>query len=403
MALLSINPVEHVTAQINSLLAQATTPGGIASVNTAAFVTQAQHVLDAGYDVVLGAISQVLSQTIFASRPYTQIFPSLYADARRWGNRVRKINYIDNEFTADVRIDSSVMVDGGSVDPWVIRKPKVVEMTYYGVSDYADQITIFTDQLDMAFSGPEELTRFFAGLMQEINNKHEQAEEEFARGVIANAIAAKCYADSGNVIHVIGEYNTYTGESLTNTSYKDPDNIGNFCKWFAGWIKTLSGFMRERSTLYHMNPTIGGVVQPIKRHTPADMQRIFINTAELNQAATRVLSDTFNEEYLRTATYEPVNFWQSIKPGEHMNVSAVASYIDSSGVEQTTPNAINASPILGMIFDRDFTGYTRVNNFVRQTPINAKGGYSNLFWGWRFRYWQDLTENCIVLAMDTGT
>lgn len=400
MALISVNPVEHVQTQINSLLAQATTPGGIASVNTAAFVTQAQHVLDAGYDVVMGAISQVLSQTIFASRPYTQIFPSLYADERRWGNRVRKINYVDKDFTADVRVDASVMVDGNSVDQWTIRKPEVVEMNYYGFSDYADQITLFTDQLDMAFQSPGELTRFFAGLMQEINNKHMQAEEEFARGVIANGIAAKCYADSGNVIHVITEYNNYTGASLTSSTYKDPANIGNFAKWFAGWIKTLSGFMRERSTLYHMNPTIGGVLKNIKRHTPADMQRIFINTNELNQAATRVLSDTFNEELLRTAIYEPVNFWQSIKAGEHMNISAVASYIDSSGVEQTTGSAVNASPILGIVFDRDFTGYTRVNNFIRTTTINGKGGYSNMFWGWRFRYWQDLTENCVVLALD---
>lgn len=400
MALLSVNPVEHVTTQINSLLAQATTPGGIASVNTAAFVTQAQHVLDVGYDVVLGAISQVLSQTIFASRPYTQIFPSLYADARRWGNRVRKVNYVDDAFTADVRIDSTVMVDGGSVDPWVIRKPKVVEMNYYGVSDYSDQTTIFTDQLDMAFSGPEELTRFFAGLMQEINNKHQQAEEEFARGVVANGIAAKCHADTGNVRHLITEYNAYTGASLTSTTYKDPANIGNFARWFAGWIKTLSGFMRERSTLYHINPTIGGTVQNIKRHTPADMQRIFINTAELNQASTRVLTDAFNEEYLRTATYEPVNFWQSIKDGEHMKINATASYIDYTGAEQTTSNPVVVDGILGVVFDRDFTGYTRVNNFIRSTPINAKGGYSNTFWGWRFRYWQDLTENCVVLALD---
>ena len=400
MALMSVNPVEHVTSQINSLLAQATIPGGIAAVDTSKFVTQAQHVLDAGYDVVLGAISQVLSQSIFASRPYTQIFPSLYADARRWGNRVRKVNYIDDDFTADVRIDSTVMVDGGSVDPWIIKKPKVVEMNYYGVSDYADQITIFTDQLDMAFSGPEELTRFFAGLMQEINNKHQQAEEEFARGVVANGIAAKCYADSANVRHVITEYNAYTGASLTSSTYKDPANIGNFARWFAGWIKTLSQFMRERSTMYHMNPTIGGVLQNIKRFTPADMQRIFVNTAELNQASTRVLTDAFNEEYLRTAVYEPVNFWQSIKDGEHMKISAVCSYLDSSGVEQKTGSAVVADGILGVVFDRDFTGYTRVNNFIRQTPINAKGGYSNMFWGWRFRYWQDLTENCVVIALD---
>ena len=400
MALVSVNPVEHVATEINSLLAQATTPAGISAANTYKFVTQAQHVLDVGYDVVLGAISQVLSQTIFASRPFTGAFTSLYADARRWGNRVRKINYVDLPFTQDVRVDSTVQIDGQSVDQYVIRKPKVVEMNYYGFSDYADQVTIYTDQLDMAFSGPEELARFFAGLMQEIRNKHVQAEEEFARGVVVNGIAAKCYADTANVRHLITEYNAYTGESLTSATYKDPANIGNFARWFAGWIKTLSSFMRERSNLFHMNPIISGNQQNIMRNTPADMQRIFVNTAELNQAATRVLTDAFNEDDLKTATYEPVNFWQSIKDGEHMKISAVASYIDATGAEQTTGSAVTADGILGIVFDRDFTGYTRINNFIRQTPINAKGGYSNMFWGWRFRYWQDMTENCVVLALD---
>lgn len=400
MAKMSVNPVEHVAAEINSMLAQASTPTGIATVNTAAFVTQAQAVLDYGYDVVLGAISQVLSQTIFASRPYTSIFPSLYADSRRWGNHVRKINFVDKEFTEDVRLDASEMVDGNAIDQWIIRKPDVFQMNYYGVQDYADQITIFTDQLDMAFSGPDELMRFFAGVMREIENKHVQAEEEFTRGVVANAIAAKVYADTGNVRHVITEYNTYTGASLTSATYRDPANIGNFARWFSGWIKTLSGFMRERSTLFHVNPTIGGAQKNVKRHTPADMQRIFVNTAELNQASTRVLTDAFNEEYLRTATYEPVNFWQSIKEGEHMKVSATPSYIDANGVEQTTASAVVTDGILGIVFDRDFMGYTRVNNFIRSTPVNSRGGYSNTFWGWRFRYWQDMTENCVVLALD---
>jgi len=400
MAKMSVNPVEHVAAEINSMLAQASTPTGISAVNTAAFVTQAQAVLDYGYDVVLGAISQVLSQTIFASRPYTSIFPSLYADSRRWGNHVRKINFVDKEFTEDVRLDAAQMVDGNAIDQWIIRKPDVFQMNFYGVQDYADQITIFTDQLDMAFSGPDELMRFFAGVMQEIENKHVQAEEEFTRGVVANAITAKAYADSGNVRHVITEYNDYTGESLTSQTYRDPANIGNFARWFAGWIKTLSGFMRERSTLYHVNPIIGGVQKNVKRHTPADMQRIFVNTAELNQASTRVLTDAFNEEYLRTATYEPVNFWQSIKDGEHMKVSATPSYIDANGVEQTAASPVVADGILGIVFDRDFMGYTRVNNFIRSTPVNSRGGYSNTFWGWRFRYWQDMTENCVVLALD---
>ena len=389
-----LNTFEQVATVLATMLQQVTGQAQLTATNTAQFVDQASTLLQADYEPIMNAMSVVMNRTLFVDRPYTRKFLSLYADSQRYGNHTRKISYLDQPF---VENDEFKLVDGQSIDQWIVRKPKVVQFNFYGSSTDSDYVTIYTNQIDTALTGPDEFARFLAGVMTAIRNKHSQAEETFARFVIANAIAAKCYADSGNIIHLVTEYNAYTGESLTAATVRDPDNVGNFVRWLAGRLKTLIEFMGERSIKYHMNPTAGNIT----RFTPRDMMRVFLNTGEMNQIATRVFTDAFHDDELRTVSYESVNYWQSITDGEHMLVSAMPSYIDADGVEQKAQAAVTPGvDILGIIFDRDFTGYTRINQNMRPTPINARGSYSNMWWHWTFRYWQDLSENCVVLALD---
>lgn len=389
-----INTFEQVATVLASMLQQVTGQAQLTATNTAQFVDQASTLLQADYEPIMNALSVVMTRTLFVSRPYGRRFISLYADAERYGNHTRKVTYLDQPF---VENDEYKLVDGQAIDQWTVRKPKVVQFNYYGSSTYEDWTTIFTNQLNTALTGPDEFGRFLAGLMQNIRNKHTQAEETFARFVIANAIAAKCVADTGNIIHLVTEYNAYSGASLTAATVHDPDNIGDFTRWLAGRLKTLVEFMGERSVRFHKSVTAGAIT----RFTPPEYARVLLNTSEMNQAATRVLTDAFHDDYLKTVSYEPINYWQSITDGEHMSVNAIPSYIDADGVEVIGSQAINPGvDILGVVFDRDFTGYTRVDENMRATPINARGSYSNLWWHWTFRYWQDLTENCVVLALD---
>ena len=63
---LAFDQIASVLNQINQIATGQTAP---AAVNTKAFVAQAQSTLLTGYDNVMGAISQVLSRTIFSIRP----------------------------------------------------------------------------------------------------------------------------------------------------------------------------------------------------------------------------------------------------------------------------------------------------------------------------------------------
>ena len=56
--------------------------------------------------------------------------------------------------------------------------------------------------------------------------------------------------------------------------------------------------------------------------------------------------------------------------------------------------------VVGVLFDDDAIGITQMNQWQASTPMNARGGYSNYFWHETSRYWNDFTENVVVLMLD---
>ena len=225
---LSINQLSTV---LNAIHSQATGKTAIAVTDTSSFVTVAQETLKAGYDPVLGAISQVLSRTIFSVRPYSSKFKGMMADSIRYGNHVRKLQTIDKPFEDDYR---TLLVDGESIDQYEVNKPLVLQTNYYGQETYAKSLTLFRDQLDTAFSSPEEFQRFISMVMQNASDMLEQARENVARATLANFIAGKIATEpvGGNeqVVHLLTEYNTATGLELTDEDLAQPDTFATFWK-----------------------------------------------------------------------------------------------------------------------------------------------------------------------------
>lgn len=382
---------EQVASILNSVHSQVTGASSISNITTTNFVAVAQSTLNAGYEPTLSAISQVLSRTIFSIRPYSRKLASLKADAVKWGNIVRKLVVLDDLWENE---ESTPLTAGQSVDHYVVRKPQVVETHFYGANVVQDHITIFKDQLDTAFSGPEQLASFFSMIMQNMTDRIEQKHEEIARLTVANFIAAKVTADTGNVVYLVDEYNADTGSTETATTIKSPSVFPSFAKWLMGFLKTLSDRFTERSIKYHMNLT----GKNIPRHTPRDRQRLLLYSPEMNQVDTQVLSSVFHDQYLKEIGYENVSFWQAIDDPDEITVTP--NYIDASGAQVNATNPVNVTDIFGVLFDEDALGYTTINTDVLSTPMNAAGKYSNMYFHFTDRPWMDLTENGVVLILN---
>lgn len=386
---MNFNQLATVLAAIT---AQATGTAALAAVNTGEFVSQAQTALKTGYDPVMNAISQVLGRTIFSVRPYSRKFASLEVNEQQYGAHVRKLTAVDKPFEDDDRIP---LTDGQSVDQQRVNKPTVLQTNWYGQNVYQKSLTVFRDQLDTAFSGPDEFGRFIAMIMQNAQDMIEQAHENTARATVANFIGAKNAGDTTNVIHLLDVYQAQTGTALTSQTVKNPANFVPFTKWLYGYLKTLSGFLTERSALYHVNVTN----KTVMRHTPVEDQRFYIYTPELNNMSASVLSDVYHDELLSLAQHESVNFWQSIQTPNAIKVTPSYTAADGTVTQGAAQSLTN---VLGVIFDREAMGMTIVKRWSANAPFNARGGYTNMFWHFTDRYWNDLTENAVVLMLDSA-
>lgn len=400
----------QLSTVLNSIASQATGKTALTATNTNEFVTVAQTALKTGYDPVLAAISQVLSKTIFSVRPYSRKFGGIEITNQQFGNITRKLNIADKDFESDNRMS---LTDGESVDMFKVNKPSLLQTNFYGANVYQKSLTLFRDQLDCAFTTPDEFGAFVSMTLQNASDLLEQARENLARATVANFIGGKVAGDTDNVIHLLTEYNALIGltgdDVLTVETVYLPANFKPFMQWVYSRIAALSALMTERSRKFHTNITnfggtysggsaSGGEDKSVSRHTPIQNQKVYLYAPARFQTEAMVIADTYHDNFIKYADNDTINFWQSIDTPDSIKVKP--TYTLPTG-ELTTPTAAaQTDSIFGVIFDDKALGYTLVNQWSAPTPFNASGGYSNIYWHETARYWNDFTENGVVLLLD---
>lgn len=376
---------------LNSIVSQATGKEQITPTNTSDFVAVGQVGLKTGYDPLMTAISQVLSKTVFSTRPYTAKFKGLRVSSQKFGNITRKLNIVDKDFEKDKRFD---LQDGVSCDMFKVHKPELLQTNFYGANTFAKCVTIYKDQLDCAFNSPDEFASFISMVLTNSSDLIEQGHENLGRATIANFIGGKVLGDVPSCVHLLTEYNAVTGLTLTDKTVYTPENFAPFMKWVFARVAELSDLMTERSQLFQIQVT----GKPISRHSPLTRQKVYLFSPAQHQIQSRVLADAYHDNYLKYADNERVNFWQSIKDRASINVKP--TYLKPDGTLITPEEATVVHNIFGVIFDEEAAGYTTVNQWSQPTPFEAEGGYSNIWWHYTDRYWNDFTEKGIVLLLD---
>lgn len=382
---------EQAYQLIAAIHAQATGTSALTPTDLSSFISVAQSTLAAGYEQTLNAITQVLSRTIVAVRPYDEKFKGLELTADQWGGIIRKLNFADTAAEAD---PSHATVNGAAVDQYVVKKPVILETRYVGSDVWMGSYTIYREQLKTAFENEGNFGAFMTGLMTHFLNERTQWFENLKRSMLANMIAAKSDIGGGSVIHLLTEYNAATGLSLTATTVMQPANYPAFMKWVYARVSEVSRLMTERSQLFQQ--TITGY--PIFRHTPMRDQRVYFAASFLEAMDARVLADTYHENFLRYADVEGVSFWQSIN--SPLSVSAKPVYVDNTGAVKVASANVAVSNVIGIIFDRDALGYNVYNEALETSPYNAKGQYYNIFSHADVQLQSDVTEKAAIFLLD---
>ena len=384
---------EQAYQLINAIHTQATGQVAIQPTDLSSFISVAQSTLAAGYEQTLNAITQVLSRTIVSVRPYDEKFKGLEMTADQWGGIIRKLNFADTPAEAD---PTHATVNGQSVDPYVVKKPVVLETRFVGSDVWMDSVTVFKEQLRTAFQNESAFGSFMTGLMTHLLNKRTQWLENQKRSLLANMIAAKSDIGGGSVIHLLSEYNAAIGLAtpLTATTVMQPANYGPFMKWVYARVSEVSRLMTERSQLFQQ--TITGC--PIMRHTPMADQRVYFAANFLEAMDARVLADTYHDNFLRYADVEGVSFWQDIN--DPLKVSVTPVYVDNTGAVKAASANVVVDNVIGIIFDRDALGYNVYNEALETSPYNAKGQYYNIFSHADVQLQSDVTEKAAIFLLD---
>ena len=384
---------QQAAAILSDLVAQATGAEDIEITSLADYISVGQSALKVGYDPLAIGISQMVSRSIFAYRPYDSKLAVLRRDSDEYGAIVRKINAIYQPYVED---GTYALEDGTTYSPYKVRKPKLWQANFYGYDVWSDNITLTRQQLKNAVMNPGEMARLFDLILGTKANEMELGRETFERATLANLIAA--LAAMGNEHqhrHLLTEYNAETGLSLDAHTVKQPEYYSDFIKWAYAKIAQVSDMFTEYSRIFHLNPNEGDIL----RHTPKRDQRIFVYNQNLHDIGARVLADTFNssmvsEQVPYTAS---LNFFQSITTPD--SISVTPAYIDATGAQVTAENQV-VENIFAVVVDRDALGTNYHDQSVDLTPFNAAYKFYNQFYHEARRYWVDVTENAVLFTLD---
>lgn len=381
---------EQAATLLNAIQNQVTGTTNVTATNVDEFISVAQKTIAAGYDPVLNAITQVIGRTIFSIRPYSSKLRSLIMDEQKWGSITRKLSISDKDWETSQEFN---LTDGQSVDMYEVKKPNVLQMNYYGAMVFQRHYTIFKDQLDNAFRGPDEFGRFMTMVTQNCLDIIEQSHESIARLTIGNFVTGKIAANNG-VIHLITEYNAETGESVTATTVFYKDNIGPFTKWLFARIDDLTNMMSQRTGLYQIQVT----GNEINRHTPLTKQKVYMYSKMLAEINARVKADTYHDTYLELSDVVSIPYWQGTD--SRMEINMLPTYLQADGTLTQPQTAVQEQNVLGVIFDEEAMGQVIINQWQASTPFNAAGGYWNMYYHYTERWFNDFTEKGLVLVLD---
>ncbi len=394
-----LTPVD-VYALMNAVVSQATGRTDLAVVDTTTFSSVGEIVLRTGAENTLNAISTVIGKTIFSVRPYKGKLESLKVAQQRWGGQIRKIInlYDEAEKSDDWNTDlaQNALDDGNSVDMYKIRKPKALQLNFYGTKVLQKHITRFRDQLSLAFHNEDEFIRFIDSVMVEFSNEIELLNEAESRTTLLNFMAG--ISSMGlTEVDLVAEYNNEYGTQYTRAQLLST-YIESFMKFVAAEIKIYSNKLTDMSTMYHANLT---GYNKIMRHTPKEVQKMVMYEPIFIKTQAEVYSGLFNPKYLDIGSFEGVNYWQSQSTPTAINVKP--NILDvATGASKDADTAVNLDYVLGILFDEEACGVMPQFDYSSTTPFNSAGQYYNMYMHWRFNSYCDYTENAVLFVLGEG-
>lgn len=411
---------------MNALVEQATGAQTITVVDTSTFVSAGELVMSTGLENVYNALSILVGRTYAAVRPYDARLQLINAvNSGVYTNRFRKISYyskpaqpsgwfntqlftnLKDGFTAGQNPDAQGNAQS-TKSQYEINSGVPLEVNFGGSSTWQESLTIFENQLKVAFRSESEFMAFWTGLVTQKDNDIEMEKEAFNRMTLLNHMAARVdFANQnlipGGAVNLTAAFNARYGTAYTSAQLRTT-YLTDFLAFFVSVIKTHSMQMRQNSLNYHWTPTLtrdGVTYNRLNRHTPARNQRLLLYTPLFVEAESQVFPQVFHESYLKLDQYEGVLFWQAEDADFTNNpkLDVTPAVTDPATGLQTAGNRIQLDYVVGMLYDEDAIMIDYQLETTNTSPLEARKGYRTQWYTFAKNAISDLTENGIVFYM----
>lgn len=329
-----------------------------------------------------------VGRMVFVNRVYSGRVPSVVRDAWEYGAVLEKVSM---KLPDAEENESWELTDGTSYDPNIFHKPQISAKFYNKRVTFEIPISITEMQVKSAFTDATQLNSFMSMIQTAISNAMTVKIDALVMRTINGFIADTFYDEFPS-----GTYTGATGAKAVNLlyMYNSGPNAGGTALTAAEAL-TSPEFIRFASMTmanYIDRLSVMSVVFNIdgaERFTSRDRLHVVLLSEFKNAAGAYLQSDTFHNEYTALPEAEAVPFWQ----GSGLNYA----FADTAAIDVTSPqnHVVNATGILGVMFDRDALG---VSNLARRVTshYNAKAEFWNEFHKTEFGLWNDPAENFIV-------
>lgn len=354
-----------------------------------------QNVVDIGTEIFnanaldrfVNALVDRIGRTIFVTRKYSGVAPSILMDSMEYGCVLMKISGGIPDATIN---EDWALVDGASYDPNIFYQPEVQAKFFNKRVTFEVNRSIARKQVMSAFSGAEELNQFVSMLFVDVENSITVKMDSLISMTIANMIGETFYNefpdgdgyDADSKVKAVNLLHLYNAKFPDATITADEAlTTPEFIRFAAYTMALYSDRLKKMSTLFNIGK------QP--RFTPEDRLH-FVTLSDFSTAADIYLqSSTYHDVYTRLPESEKVPYWQG--SGEDYGFSSVSEIhvITASG------NEVNATGILGVMFDRWALGVAKLDREVN-THFNPKASFYNYFYKQFAGYYNDTNENFVV-------
>lgn len=344
-----------------------------------------------GLDNYVRSLTDHIGRVVFVDRVYGGRAPSLLRDGWEYGSILEKIRMDLPEATEN---ETWELQDGTTYDPNQFYKPSISVSFYNNKTTFEIPISLTEEQVKSSFSSVTQLNALYSMIQTAIENSMTVKLDSLIMRTV-NAMIGETLASE----YPSGDYGTSSGVRAVNLLYLYNQTLPTgataltaekaiydpaFIRFASYTMKNYTYRLATMSKLFNIGNT--------EKFTPADRLHVVL-LAEFKNAAEVYLYDglnQFNTDLIKfPAEAESVAFWQG---------SGIDYQFEStSAINIKTPTGatVNASGILGIMFDRDSMGVCNMDRRVT-TNYNPKAEFWNQWHKCDAQYFIDTNENAVV-------